>query len=265
MEMREGRTGTDPVTGRRVVVRGGKIVYADAPVQKNQGSNNSAYQRKLDTAAADETIAVRERAAEAPAQIANAKQLLSELPRRRTGPGAAIGMTVMPFLGGGENVAFQRRLDAFASKGVLSDAAAIKPISQSDITFLQTLQAGSNQSPEANRQFLIASDWANQLAVANQVARDAWSARYGSPNARDPRGRDFATFWLQEYPRRFPRPNFGAIPQGKGYDFRQQRQGSAPSQPNNVARPKNDAEFNRLPVGAQYVNPADGKVYTKVR
>lgn len=33
MEKREGRTGTDPVTGRRVVVRGGQIVYADAPQQ----------------------------------------------------------------------------------------------------------------------------------------------------------------------------------------------------------------------------------------
>ena len=230
-ELREGRTGTDPVTGRRVVVRGGQVVYADAPVQKPQSSGNSAYQRKLDTAAADETIAVRERAAKAPSQMAEAGMLLAELPNRRTGPGAEIGMTLgalnVPFSGGQKNAAFQRRLNAFASKGVLTDAAAIKPISQSDITFLQTLQAGANQSPEANRQFLIASQWADTVAVANQKARDRWTQQFGSPNARDKQGRDFATFWMTQYPKLFPRPNFSKVPQGKGYDFRQQRQAPA--------------------------------------
>ena len=232
MENREGRTGTDPVTGRRVVVRGGQIVYADAPVQKSQANNNSAYHRRLDTAAAEETIAVRNRAANAPSQVVEAAQLLSELPRRRTGPGAAVGMTVMPFLGDKENTKFQRRLDAFASEGVLADAAALKPISNSDISFLQTLQAGANQTPEANREFLIGSQWANQLAVANLAARDRWTQRYGSPNARNEKGHDFATFWMREYPKLFPRPNFGKVPQGKGYDFRQQRSGGQmPSQP----------------------------------
>lgn len=42
-------------------------------------------------------------------------------------------------------------------------------------------------------------------------------------------------------------------------------QTQAPRQQQNIARPRNEAEFNRLPVGARYVNPADGKVYTKVR
>ena len=241
MENREGRTGTDPVTGRRVVVRGGQIVYADAPVQKGQQGGNSAYQRKLDTAAADETIAVRERAFQAPSQVVEAAQLLTELPNRRTGPGSDIGMTLgamnIPGSGGQKNAAFQRRLNAFASKNVLADAATIKPISNSDITFLQTLQAGANQSPETNRQFLIASQWANQVAVANQAARDRWSQRFGSPNARNPQGRDFATFWMREYPKLFPRPNFNTVPQGKGYDFRQQRSGSQmPSQPANRGR-----------------------------
>jgi len=235
MEMREGRTGTDPVTGRRVVVRGGQVVYADAPVQKNQGSGNSAYQRKLDTAAADETIALRAASAGAPSQIAAAKELLAELPQRQTGPGASVGMIAgafnLPGSGGQKNVAFQRRLNSFASKGVLSDAAAIKPISNSDIAFLQTLQAGASQDPETNRQFIIASDWVNQLLVGNQAARDRWSATYGSPNARDAKGRDFATFWMSEYPKLFPKPNFGKVPKGKGYDFRQQRQQSTPSQP----------------------------------
>jgi len=161
--------------------------------------------------------------------VVEAAQLLQELPRRRTGPGSEIGMTLgamgVPLSGGKENAAYQRRINAFASKNVLADAATIKPISNSDITFLQTLQAGANQGPEANRQFLIASQWANQVAVANQAARDRWSQRFGSPNARDSQGRDFATFWMAEYPKRFPKPNFGKIAQGKGYDFRQQRQG----------------------------------------
>lgn len=240
-ELREGRTGTHPVTGRRVVVRGGQIVYADAPVQKNQGSNNSAYQRKLDTAAAEETIALRAAAAGAPSQISTAKELLAELPRRQTGPGASVGMIAgafnVPGSGGRQNVAFQRRLNSFASKGVLADAAAIKPISNSDIAFLQTLQAGASQDPETNRQFIIASDWVNQLLVGNQAARDRWSARYGSPNARNEKGQDFATFWMREYPKLFPRPNFGRVPQGKGYDFRQQRSGGQmPSQPANRGR-----------------------------
>jgi hypothetical protein len=231
MEMREGRTGTDPVTGRRVVVRGGKIVYADAPVQKTQGGANSAYQRKLDTAAAEETMLVRARAANAPAQNIEAAQLLQELPRRRTGFGAEVGMNVMPFFGDKENTKFQRRLDSFASSGVLADADKIKPISGPDIIFLKTLQAGANQTPEANREFLLASQWANQLAIGNQAARDRWAARYGSPNARDAKGQDFATFWMREYPKMFPRPNFSKVPHGKSYDFRQQRQGVTPSQP----------------------------------
>lgn len=201
------------------------------PTGAGQSAGDQAYQRKLGTAAADETIAVRARAANAPSQVVEAAQLLTELPQRRTGPGASIGMAVMPFLGDKENTKFQRRLDAFASEGVLADAAALKPISNSDISFLQTLQAGANQTPEANREFLIASQWANQLAIANQAARNQWTARYGSPNARDARGRDFSTFWMSEYPKRFPRPNFGKVPQGKGYDFRQQRQNQPAKRP----------------------------------
>ena len=263
-----GETGTSK-SGRPMVYTPAGWAYADGQAKKSTSAADTAYERKLGTAAADETIAVRERASQAPSQMVEAAQLLQELPRRRTGPGSDIGMTLGSFgvigSGGKENAAYQRRLNAFASKNVLADAATIKPISNSDITFLQTLQAGANQSPETNRQFLIASQWANQVAVANQAARDRWTQRFGSPNARDPKGRDFATFWMQEYPKLFPRPNFSTIPQGKGYDFRQQRQGSSPSQPSNVARPRNDAEFNRLPVGAQYIDPDDGKTYTKVR
>ena len=36
-------------------------------------------------------------------------------------------------------------------------------------------------------------------------------------------------------------------------------------QSRNIARPRNEAEFNRIPVGTQYVNPADGRVLVKVR
>lgn len=215
-------------SGRPMVYTAGGWAYADGQAKKGTSAADTAYERKLGTAAADETIAVRERAAQAPSQMVEAAQLLTELPNRRTGPGSDIGMTLgamnIPMSGGQENAAFQRRLNAFASKNVLADAATIKPISNSDITFLQTLQAGANQSPETNRQFLIASQWANQVAVANQAARDRWSQRFGSPNARDPQGRDFATFWMSEYPKRFPKPNFGKVAQGKGYDFRQQRQ-----------------------------------------
>lgn len=212
-------------SGRPMVYTAGGWAYADGQAKKGTSAADTAYDRKLGTAAADETIAVRERAAKAPSQMAEAASLLAELPNRQTGPGAEIGMNVMPFLGGADNAAFQRRLNAFASKNVLADAATIKPISNSDITFLQTLQAGASQSPKTNRQFLIASQWADTVAVANQAARDRWSQKFGSPNARDPQGRDFATFWMREYPKLFPRPNFNTVPQGKGYDFRQQRQG----------------------------------------
>ena len=260
--LKDGGTAVfDGTSWRRAMPSGGQGASAA----------DQAYERKLGTAAAEETIALRQQAAMAPGQIASSKELLAELPRRRTGPGSEIGMTVgafSPFQQDRENVAFQRRLNAFASKGVLSDAATIKPISNSDIEFLKTLQAGANQSPEANRQFLIGSDWYNQVVVANQAARNRWTQRFGSPNATDPQGRDFATFWMTQYPKLFPRPNFNTIPQGKGYDFWQQRQRQQPqrqNQSNNIARPRNEAEFNRLPVGARYVDPDDGKVYTKVR
>lgn len=49
-------------------------------------------------------------------------------------------------------------------------------------------------------------------------------------------------------------------PGGPQYNPRTQSQASK-----NIARPRNEAEFNRLPVGAQYVNPADGRVLVKVR
>lgn len=39
----------------------------------------------------------------------------------------------------------------------------------------------------------------------------------------------------------------------------------APKGQRQPARPRNEAEFNRLPVGTQYVNPADGRVLVKVR
>jgi hypothetical protein len=244
-------------SGRPIVYTAGGWAYADGRANKGTSAGDTAYDRKLGTAAAEETIAVRERAANAPSQIANAKQLLAELPNRRTGPGAEIGMTLgaLGVLGSGgqQNAAFQRRLNAFASKGVLADAATIKPISNSDIAFLQTLQAGANQSPEANRQFLIASDWADQLAVANQTARDRWTQQFGSPNARDRQGRDFATFWMREYPRLFPRPNFGKVPKGKGYDFRQQRQ-SGQGQPANLPA-------QTVQSGGKYKwNPATGDI-----
>jgi hypothetical protein len=235
-------------SGRPMVYTPAGWAYADGKAQKPATAADMAYDRKLGTAAADETIAVRERAAQAPSQVVEAAQLLQELPRRRTGPGSEIGMTLgamgVPLSGGKENAAYQRRLNAFASKNVLADAATIKPISNSDITFLQTLQAGANQGPEANRQFLIASQWANQVAVANQAARDRWSQRFGSPNARDPQGRDFATFWMAEYPKRFPKPNFGKIAQGKGYDFRQQRQGGQGQPVNSPAKPVSSGQNN---------------------
>lgn len=232
--LKDGGTAVfDGTSWRRAMPSGGQ----------GTSTADQAYQRKLGTAAADETIAVRERASKAPSQITEAAMLLSELPRRRTGPGSEVGMTLgalnVPFSGGQENAAFQRRLNAFASKNVLADAAAIKPISNSDIAFLQTLQAGANQSQEANRQFLIASQWADTIAIANQQARDRWTQKFGSPNARDPQGRDFATFWMTQYPKLFPRPNFNTIPQGKGYDFRQQRQRQQPQRQNQPARPGN--------------------------
>jgi hypothetical protein len=43
---------------------------------------------------------------------------------------------------------------------------------------------------------------------------------------------------MREYPKLFPRPNFNTVPQGKGYDFRQQRQ-PAP-QRNQPAKGGND-------------------------
>lgn len=36
-------------------------------------------------------------------------------------------------------------------------------------------------------------------------------------------------------------------------------------QSRNVARPRNEVEFNRLPVGTRYVDPADGITYVKER
>jgi hypothetical protein len=50
-------------------------------------------------------------------------------------------------------------------------------------------------------------------------------------------------------------------PGGPEYNPRTQ----SPQRQSQLARPRNDAEFNRIPVGAQYIDPDDGKVYTKVR
>jgi hypothetical protein len=60
---REGQTGTDPVTGRRVVVRQGRVVYADTPSAsggaRSLSPNDAGYLREQREAAQKAAAAVR--------------------------------------------------------------------------------------------------------------------------------------------------------------------------------------------------------------
>jgi hypothetical protein len=210
MPYREGQTATNPQTGHTVVFRGGQWVSASPQGGGGGGSSapmNSALARATAALDAKRTQEVNDYASGSLSRISEASGLLRELPNTPTGFGVP---QVVGLRGAGvmspRQVTTARSLDKFAGTAAIADAANLKPLSNSDMQFLLSQQAGSGENRETNQRFLRARQWADAKALGYAASRDAWTAKLGSPSAKNPRGMSFDTYWALEGERRYPRP-----------------------------------------------------------
>ncbi len=240
---REGQTGTDPTTGRAVVYRGGRVVFADNPTQAagasaGAGSVQRSFNSALGKIDAEAVSNLRQMAGGALGRISQAESALNNLPRTPTGIGAGIGakLSTIPVLNRLPGVPTQAQvaragdLDALSSGNVMRDAAAIKPISNSDIVFLQSFQAGSARGTEENRRRLIAQQWFDAKVLGQSRAMEQWIRAYGSPSAPNRSGLSFDAWWQDYGNRAYPRPVFDGRGSHGGFTgYRPPRRGqSAP-------------------------------------
>jgi hypothetical protein len=97
------------------------------------------------------------------------------------------------------------KLDQFAKLGnafVLGDAKALKPLSNSDIAWLEKNQINIGANPDANRKTLDAYEWSSNKRKAYAAAMNAWTQQLGSPSAKNARGETFEQFF-SDYSNRF--------------------------------------------------------------
>jgi hypothetical protein len=230
-------------TGQVAVFDGqGWQLQGGAP-QSNSGAQKS-FDRTLGTEAAKNVIAWNENSAGAIDTVRQGESLISRLPNTPSGPfaefraGAAnMGIPLMSK----NQAANMAEMKAFSSDAVLSDAAKLKPLSNSDVAFLQTLQAGPDQNQETNRRFLIARQWAATKQAAKARAANQWSARLGSPLGRNKSGQDFESWFEGWSAQNIPRPDFGGAygPQARG-GYRPPRQPAKSPQTRGPAKGGND-------------------------
>jgi hypothetical protein len=252
----EGRTGIDTVTGRRVVVRNGVTVYADEPIKSGKsggdgtdtkGVQASAEQRGRINLTFDPALEAHRKLVASEQYVGNS---FNNNPIARTLSGVpVVGGVAARVTGGQQYQDYQSASKAFES--------AILPI----------LSGASVTESEGRRMIEAALP---QLGDSPQTLRDKARRREQMLNGAVAALGGEPVFPASRAYRGPPRPGAtgplaGISPLrpkgGPVYNPRTQAQ----SQSRNIARPRNEAEFNRLPVGSQYVNPADGKVYTKVR
>jgi hypothetical protein len=183
-----------------------------------QGAPAGSAQRGFNSAIgkndAEDLQSLRQQAAGAGARFNEAESLLGSLKDTPTGLGASIGqmLSTTPLAGFGaprqDQAARARQIDALSQTATLREAAKLKPVSNSDIAFLQSFQAGSNQGRETNRRFLIANQWYEQKIAAQRAAAERWVANYGNPSATDRSGRSFNDWWEAHAADNYPRPTF---------------------------------------------------------
>jgi hypothetical protein len=199
--------------GRNWQLQGGNVGgtgQQGAPV----GSAQRGFNTGIGTRDAEDLQNLRAQAAGAGSRFSEAESLLGKLEDTPTGIGASIGqaLSTTPLAGYGaprqDQAARARQIDALSQTATLREAAKLKPVSNSDIAFLQSFQAGSNQGRETNRRFLIANQWYEQKVAAQRAAMERWVANYGNPSATDRNGRSFSDWWENHAAENYPRPTF---------------------------------------------------------
>jgi hypothetical protein len=192
-----------------------------------QGAPAGSAQRGFNTAIgsrdAEDLQNLRAQASGAGSRFNEAESLLGQLKDTPTGLGSSIGqaLSTTPMAGfmapRQDQAARARQIDALSQQAVLREAAKLKPVSNSDIAFLQSFQAGSNQGRETNRRFLIANQWYEQKVAAQRAAMERWVANYGNPSATDRNGRSFNDWWESHAAENYPRPTFEGAGGYTGY------------------------------------------------
>ena len=120
-------------------------------------------------------------------------------------------------------------LDQFQKIGnafVLGDASKLKPLSNSDIAWLEKNQVNIGANPEANRKTIDGYEWAANKRKAYADTMTAWTQQLGSPSAKNARGETFEQFF-SDYSNRFM-PNAPTGRPGRPYNG-EYRQGVRPA------------------------------------
>lgn len=207
---------------RRTTVDGINVIWDGSnwvEVRRRQGSSampgNEQFNRSMARQDAEAFANARVTAAGAIPRAAEGEALLRELPNTPTGflAGTRMELAGTPFAGKfgiptREQAARMRQIDTYGSQGVITNAQAIKPVSASDITFLQSMEAGSSQNQESNRRYIITRQWFDAKNAGAAQAMQAWTAQLGSPSATNAQGQDFYSWWELYSANAYPRPNF---------------------------------------------------------
>ena len=246
----EGTTGTDNATGRPVVWRGGRWSWADGGTPRKLSARDEGFINEARDAAMKAQPAVR------------AVDEFRGLNQKHETGGT---LRNIPVLGGlimgveGSMVPDRERMEALNNlMAPAMRAPGSGATTQPDMELYKRSIPNRAFSRETNN--ALVRNAKGNAELLNQYAEflESYAQRTGSTQGA-------LAAWNQSLrqgkngilARTSPlRPEGG--PQ---YNPRTQ----APKTNSEPARPRNEAEFNRLPAGAKYIDPDDGKVYTKVR
>lgn len=208
MELQEGKTGTTK-DGRRVIVKGGRIVYMDAPVVKG-GAQPNFFEKERLKAAAKVSNESEEMAGGALSRIEEGAQYIDAIQNKKLPTGITIPTRAkLGLFSDQQKLANVRSLDRFAGTAAMNDASKLKPLSNSDMAFLMKLQAGSGESSQTNLDFLRARQWVDNMQLGYAAARNAWTSKLGSPIASNKQGMNFDAWWSMNANKYYPRPKLG--------------------------------------------------------
>lgn len=203
-----GETRTNSITGERRVFDG-----QNWRILNNGGAAKpSKFNQTLDTLAAKDVAQGRENVAGAIGRIGDAESLINQLEAKKLNTGLIPSIQYNNMGSIGLSADQQTRLgqlNRFSGAQMMGNAAALKPLSNSDMSFLATQQAGVQYKPQTNVDALRSSQWGNAKALGKQAAMDAWINQLGSPNAMNKRGQSFNTWWSSVENNLYPPPSAG--------------------------------------------------------
>lgn len=203
-----GETRTNRITGETRVFDGQNWRVLNNSVSNASGAGGK-FNDTLDRLAAQNVSASRDNASGALSRIEEAGDLIGAIQNNQMPSGFTAPLRLKAGgLGYSRNqTANLRNLDRFAGTAAIGSAAALKPLSNSDMAFLMQQQAGSRENEQTNLRFLQARQWADAKMLGKSAAQDEWIQRLGSPNAMNGRGQSFNTWWATVENQMYPPPN----------------------------------------------------------